>query len=150
MLPSADKLYGDALWRCFMDFSTCPHWQHHFQVVFWPWYYCAWLACHHAWPEPHLESMGYLQEKDEIRSIQQSRRAEDSIVPHQSHRLIVSITDAGACVHKLTYFQELELFCFANPFLNKLQEKKWTFWLYSNFMRCTWLLFNAKNIYFGP
>ncbi len=31
MLPSADKLYGDALWRCFMDFmdfmdfSTCTH-----------------------------------------------------------------------------------------------------------------------------
>ncbi len=99
MLPSAHKLYGDALWRCFMDFmdfSTCPHWQHHFQVLCWPWYYCAWLASHHAWPEAHLESMGYLQEKDEKQWIQQSRRAEDSIVPHQSHRLIASITDAGA------------------------------------------------------
>ncbi len=35
------------------------------QVVCWPWYYCAWLASRHAWPEPHLESMGYFQEKDE-------------------------------------------------------------------------------------
>ncbi len=29
--------------------------QHHFQVLCWPWYYCAWLASKHAWPEPHME-----------------------------------------------------------------------------------------------
>ncbi len=44
--------------------------------------------------------MGYFQEKDEKQSIQQSRQAKGSIVPHQSHRLIASmphLTDAGAC-----------------------------------------------------
>ncbi len=102
--------------------------QNHFQVLCWPWYYCAWLASQHAWPEPHMESMGYFQEKDEKQSIQQYRRAEGSIVPQQCHRLIASmphLTDAGICakgaptkywVHKWTYFKELELFCFANPF----------------------------------
>ncbi len=47
-----------------------------------------------------MESMGYFQEKDEKQSIQQSRRAEGSIVPQQSHRLIASmphLTDAGMC-----------------------------------------------------
>ncbi len=63
-----------ALWRCWFlfqqDFSTCPHCQNHFQVLCWSWYYCAWLASQHAWPEPHLESIGYFQEKDEKQSIQ--------------------------------------------------------------------------------
>ncbi len=76
MLTSADKLYGDADFLFQQDFNTCPHCQRHFQVVCWPWYYCAWLARQHAWPEPHLESMGYFQEKDEKRWIQQYRRAE--------------------------------------------------------------------------
>ncbi len=55
------------------------------------------------WPAniPDLNtSMGYFQEKDEKRSIQQSRRAEGSIVPRQCHRLIASmphLTDAGIC-----------------------------------------------------
>ncbi len=60
--------------------------------------------------------------------IQQYRRAEGSMVPQKSHRLIASmahLTNAGICakgaltnncVHKLTYFKELVLFCFANPF----------------------------------
>ncbi len=42
----------------------------------------------------------YFQEKDEKQSIQQSRRAEGSIVPQQCHRLIASmphLTDAGVC-----------------------------------------------------
>ncbi len=85
MLPPADKLYGDADFIFQQDFSTCPHCQNHFQVVCWPWYYCAWLASQHSWPEPHMESMGYFQEKDEKQSIQQYRRAEDSIVPQQCH-----------------------------------------------------------------
>ncbi len=33
MLPSADKLYGDADFIFQKDFSTCPHCQNHFQVV---------------------------------------------------------------------------------------------------------------------
>ncbi len=133
MLPSADKLYGDADFLFQQDFSTCPQCQNHFQVLCWPWYYRAWLASQHAWPEPHMESMGYFQEKDEKQLIQQYRRAEGSIVPQQCHRLIASmphLTDAGVCakgaptkywVHcapsiKWTYFKELELFCLANPF----------------------------------
>ncbi len=130
MLPSADKLYGDADFLFQQDFSTCPQCQNHFQVVCWPWYYCAWLARQHSWPEPHMESMGYFQENDEKQSIQQSRWAEDSVMPQQCHRRIASmphLTDAGVCakgaptkywVHKWTYFKELELFCFANPFFN--------------------------------
>ncbi len=114
MLLSADKFYGDADFLFQQDFSTCPQCQNHFQVVSWPWYYCAWLASQHAWPEPRMESMGYFQEKDE----KQSRRAEGSIVPQQCHRLIASmphLTDAGVCakgtptkywVHKWTYFKE--------------------------------------------
>ncbi len=33
MLPSADKLYGDADFLFQQDFNTCPQWQNHFQVV---------------------------------------------------------------------------------------------------------------------
>ncbi len=76
MLPSADKIYGDADFLFQQDFSTCPQCQNHFQVVCWPWYYCAWLGSQHAWLESHLESMGYFQEKDEKQWIQQSRRVE--------------------------------------------------------------------------
>ncbi len=32
MLPSADKLYGDADFLFQQDFSTCPHYQNYFQV----------------------------------------------------------------------------------------------------------------------
>ncbi len=85
MLPPADKLYGDADFLLQQDFSTCPHCQNYFQVVCWPWYYCAWLASQHSWPEPHMESMGYFQEKDKKQSIQQYRWAEGSIVPQQCH-----------------------------------------------------------------
>ncbi len=115
--PKSFQLYGDADYLFQQDFSTCPQCQNHFQVLCWPWYYCAWLARQHAWHEPHLEYTGYFQEKDEQQSIQQSRRAEDSIVPQQCHRLIASmphLTDAGVCVkgaltkywvNKWTYFK---------------------------------------------
>ncbi len=69
MLSSAEKLYGDADFLFQQEFSTCPECQNHFQVVCWQGYYCAWLASQHAWPDPHLESMGYFQEKDEMQSI---------------------------------------------------------------------------------
>ncbi len=100
MLPSADKLYGETDLLFQQDFSTCPHCQNHFQVVCWPWYYCAWLASQHTWTEPHMEYMVYFQEKYDKQSIQQYRQAEGSIVPQQSHRLIASmpfLTDAGVC-----------------------------------------------------
>ncbi len=53
----------------------------------------------------HMESMGYfgingIFSREMRKSIQQSRRAEGSIVPQQCHRLIASmphLTDAGAC-----------------------------------------------------
>ncbi len=130
MLPSADKLYGDADFLFQQDFSTYPQCQNHFQVVCWPWYYCAWLASQHAWPEPHLESMGNFQEKDEKQSIQQYRWAEGSIVPQQCHRLIASmphLTDAVICakqaptkywVHKWIYFKKLEVFRFDNSYFD--------------------------------
>ncbi len=49
---------------------------------------------------PHMESMGSFQEKDEKQSIQLYRRSEGSIVPQRCHRLIASMphfTDAGVC-----------------------------------------------------
>ncbi len=98
MLPSADKLYGDFLFQ--QDFSTCPQCQNHFQVLCWPWYYCAWLASQHAWPEPHMGSMGYFQEKDEKQSIQQSRRAEGSIVPRYSNFLRCTCGRGWSNVHR--------------------------------------------------
>ncbi len=57
------QLYGDADILFQQDLSTFPHRQSHFQVVWWPWYYCAWLESQHVWPEPHMESKGYFQEK---------------------------------------------------------------------------------------
>ncbi len=102
MQPSTRR-FGSTLWfhllTSFMEMLIFyPQCKNHFQVLCWPQYYWAWLASQHAWPEPHMESMGYSQEKDEKQSIQQYRRAEDSIVPQQSHRLIASmphLTDAG-------------------------------------------------------
>ncbi len=51
MLPSDDKLYGDADFLFQQDFSTCSQCQKHFQLICWPWYYCAWLASqrNHIW-----------------------------------------------------------------------------------------------------
>ncbi len=75
MLPSADKLYGDAdfissrTWHL----PTLPRYQ---KLVQWPWCYCAWLASKLAWPEPRRESMGYCQEEDERHQTQQCRWAE--------------------------------------------------------------------------
>ncbi len=73
MLPSADKLYGDADFLFQQDFSTCPHCQRYQKLVQLPWCYCAWLASKLAWPEPHRESMGHCQEEDERHQTQQCR-----------------------------------------------------------------------------
>ncbi len=117
-----------ALWRSWFHFpaelGTCTHCQRYQKLVQWPWYYCAWLASQ---PEAHRESMGYFQEKDEKQWIQQSRRAEDSIVSQQSHSPIAStLTGAGLCAkprprpecrnqHTL---KKLELFSSENPFFD--------------------------------
>ncbi len=76
MLPSADKLYGDANFIFQQDFSPCPHCQKYQKLVQWPWCYCACLASKLAWPEPHRESMAYCQEEDERHQTQQCRWAE--------------------------------------------------------------------------
>ncbi len=76
MLPSADKLYGDADFFFPAGLGTCPHCQRYQKLVQWPWCYCAWLASKLAWPEPHRESIGYYQEEDERHQTQQYRWAE--------------------------------------------------------------------------
>ncbi len=50
MLPSADKLYGDADFHFPAGLGTCPHCQRYQKLVQWPWCYCAWLASKLAWP----------------------------------------------------------------------------------------------------
>ncbi len=73
MLPSADKLYGDADFIFQQDLAPAhtakgtKSWfnDHGVTVLDWP----AKLA----WPEPHRESMGYCQEEDERHQTQQCR-----------------------------------------------------------------------------
>ncbi len=69
MLPSADKLYGDADFIFQQDLAPA----HTAKGTKRPWCYCAWLASKLAWPEPHRESMGYCQEEDERHQTQQCR-----------------------------------------------------------------------------
>ncbi len=76
MLPSADKLYGDADFIFQQDLAPA-----HIAKGTKSWFndhvcYCAWLASKLAWPEPHRESMGYCQEEDERHQTQQCRWAE--------------------------------------------------------------------------
>ncbi len=64
MLPSADKLM-----EMLISFSSRTLAPVHSAKTTSKWFadhdiYCAWLASQHAWPEPHVESMGYFQEKD--------------------------------------------------------------------------------------
>jgi len=54
MLPSADKLYGDADFIFQQDLAPCQRCQ---KLVQWPWCSCAWSASKLAWPEPYRESM---------------------------------------------------------------------------------------------
>ncbi len=126
MLPSADKLYGDADFLFQQDFSTCPHCQTHFK----------WSADYDItvldWPDnmPDLNpiwNIWYIFRRkmrnsgsnntDELNSA--------SAVP-PADRFHSLLTDAGVCakgaptkywVQKLSYFKELGLFCFENPFL---------------------------------
>ncbi len=73
MLPSADKLYGDAdlifqqdLAPAYTAKGTKSLFNDHGVTV-------TWLASKLAWPEPYRESMGYCQEEDERHKTQQYR-----------------------------------------------------------------------------
>ncbi len=102
ILPSADKLYGDADFIFQHDLAPGP--QRYQKLVQWPWCYCAWLAGKLTWPEAHRESFGYCQEEDKRHQTQQFRWPEGCyqsnlgcITPEQCHRLIASMprsTDA--------------------------------------------------------
>ncbi len=76
MLPSADKLYGDADFIFQQDLAPAHTAKGTKSWFNWPWCYCAWLASKLTWPEPHRESMGYCQEEDERHQTQQCRWAE--------------------------------------------------------------------------
>ncbi len=76
MLPSADKLYGDADFIFQQDLAPAHTAKGYQQAGSMTWCYCAWLASKLAWPEPHRESMGYCQEEDERHQTQQCRWAE--------------------------------------------------------------------------
>ncbi len=73
MLPSADKLYGDADFIFQQDLAPAhtakgtKSWfnDHGVTVLDWP--------ANSAWPEPHRESIGYCQEEDERHQTQQCR-----------------------------------------------------------------------------
>ncbi len=73
MLPSADKLYGDADFIFQQDLAPAhtakgtKSWFNDQGVGY------AWLASKLAWPEPHRESMGYCKEEDERHQTQQCR-----------------------------------------------------------------------------
>ncbi len=139
MLPSADKLYGDA------DFLFSAGLQHlpTVQKLLASALLTMVLLCLIGMPDLNpIWNIWDIFKRKMRKSIQQARRAEGSIVSQQSHRLIASmphLTDAGACakgpstkywVHKLTYFKELEVFCFANPFLIDLRKYSniWLSW----------------------
>ncbi len=75
MLPSADKLYGDADFIFQQDLAPA-HTAKGTKAGSMTMCYCAWLASKLAWPEPHRESMEYCQEEDERHQTQQCRWAE--------------------------------------------------------------------------
>ncbi len=56
MLPSADRLYGDADFIFPAGLGTCTQCQRYQKLVQWPLCYCAWLASKLTRPEPHRES----------------------------------------------------------------------------------------------
>ncbi len=104
MLPSADKLHGDADFIFQQDLAPA-----HTAKGTKSWlndHGCAWLASKLAWPEPHRVSMGYCQEEDEIHQTQQCRWPEGryqatwaSITPEQCHGLITSMPRRIDAIH---------------------------------------------------
>ncbi len=80
MLPSADKLYGDADFIFQQDLApahtakgTKSWFNDHVLLNSMNTCYCAWLARKFAWPEPNRGSMGHCQEEDERHQIQHCR-----------------------------------------------------------------------------
>ncbi len=117
MLPSADKLYGDADFLFQQDFSISPQCQSTSKCI----------ADHDItvldWPDnmPDLNSIWNLWDIFKRKMRNSRSNNSDELKSQRCHRLIASmphLTDAGICakVHKWTYFKELEFFCFANPF----------------------------------
>ncbi len=124
MLPSADKLYGDADFIFQQDFST-----YHSDKT------TSKCFADHAitvldWPAnmPDLKPICNLWDIFK-RNMRNSRcNNPDELKAQQCHRPIAStphVSDAGVCakgaptkywVHKWIYFKKLELFCFENSF----------------------------------
>ncbi len=76
MLPSADKLYGDADFIFQQDLAPAHTAKSNQKLVKWPWCWCAWLASKLTRPEAHRESMGYCQEENEKQETKKCRWAE--------------------------------------------------------------------------
>ncbi len=98
MLPSADKLYGDADFIFQQDLApahTAKGTESWFSE---PWCYCAWLASKLAWPEPNRESMGYCQEEDERHQTQQCRWPEGCYQSNLGFRYTWAVSQAD-CLH---------------------------------------------------
>ncbi len=98
MLPSADKLYGDADFIFQQDLAPAHTAKGTKSWFKWPWCYCAWLASKLTWPEPHRESMGIVKRKmrdtrpnnaDDLKATVKETWA--SIPPQQCHKLITSM-----------------------------------------------------------
>lgn len=63
MWPSTRRFYHASCFHLLTSFqempislSTCSQCQNYYQMIFWPYYYCAWLASQLTWPEPHRAS----------------------------------------------------------------------------------------------
>ncbi len=127
MLPSADKLYGDADFLFQQDFSTCPHCQTHFKwsadyditVLDWPDNMPDLNPIWNIWDifRRKMRNRGY-NNTDELNSA--------SAVP-QADRFHSLLTDAGVCakgaptkywVQKWSYFKRTWTFLFCKSFFN--------------------------------
>ncbi len=102
MLPSADKLYGDADFIFQQDLAPAHTAKGSQKLVQWTRCYCAWLASKLAWPEPHRESMWYCQEEDE-RQTQQCRWPEGRYQSNLGFHYTWAVPQAD-CLHATPYW----------------------------------------------
>ncbi len=95
MLPSADKLYGDADFIFQQDLAPS-----HTAKGTKSWFneHGASLASKLAWPEPHGESMAYCQEEDERHQTQQCRWPEGSYQSNLGFHYTWAVRQAD-CLH---------------------------------------------------